>query len=108
VSDNSSDYEARGIHPTTFACVLTDDRKKAERYAFALLAAGVEVRVARDEDGKRWHVAVRGGLSKSPLAWVIAIRGGEVDEDMVVTCHPKVTGQHPQTRRPAKRAKRAA
>jgi hypothetical protein len=105
VSDNiSADYLARGIHPTTFACVLTEDRKKAESYAFALLAAGQEVRVARDEDGKRWHIAVRGGLSRSPLAWVIAVRGGEVQEDMVTTCHPKVTGQHPQTRRAARKS----
>ena len=86
------DYEALGIFPDTWACVSMGDKRNAKEYLFALAASGVPALVARDPDGKNWHVAVQGGLKSNPLAWVVSLRGEPYE---IVSCSD-VKGQHVQ------------
>jgi len=85
------DYEARGIFPDTFACICAGVREDMESYLFRLIAAGLEAKVAIAPDGL-WHVAIRGGLKSSPLAWLLTLRD---DIEKPVECHSTLSGQHP-------------
>jgi hypothetical protein len=88
------DYEAKGIFPDTWACIGVMSEADAQGYLFELMASAVDCRIARDPDGKRWHVAVQGGLADSPTAWLVGIRGRF--EDSIRTCTgPTEQGQHP-------------
>jgi len=93
---NPADYEALGIMRETWACIAVLDKREATRYLFALAASGVPALLSHDADGKRWHVAVRGGLAANPAAWVVSIRG---EADNVATCPGIAGSQHPQATR---------
>ena len=88
------DYAERGIFPDTFACIVQSfDQSDAEHYLFLLVSNGIEAKVAKDPRGDRWHVAIRGGLKSSPLAWLLTIRDDVGDGPKV--CHSEMSGQHP-------------
>lgn len=91
----ADDYEALGIFPDTWACIAVLERKEAEQYVFDLAASGVETQATKDPDGKRWHIAVKGGLKGCPVAWVVGLRNEPYNP---VAC-PPYEGQHPQTTR---------
>jgi|GEM_PF-4506302 len=88
-------YEELGIFPDTWTCVAVLDKKDAQRYAFDLAASFTPIRISRDPDGKRWHVAVQGGLPKNPAAALVGLRGGPIGS---VACTVS-EGQHPQVGR---------
>lgn len=91
-TDTTTDqYAALGIDYDTWACVAVMSKRDATDYLFRLASAGVPALVSRDADGKRWHVAVQGGLKASPMAWLVSIR-----EEPAPTCPVGATGQHPQ------------
>jgi len=88
------DYEAKGIFPDTFTCIVQSfDQADAEHYLFLLVSNGIEARVAKDPRNDRWHIAIRGGLKASPLAWLLTIRDDVGDGPPV--CRSELTGQHP-------------
>jgi hypothetical protein len=89
------DYEALGIFPDTWTCIATGTKQDTMKYLFWLAASGVECHVTKDPDGKRWHLAVKGGLKHNPIAWIVNIRGEAYEP---VTCVDK-PGQHPQVER---------
>jgi hypothetical protein len=89
-------YEALGIHAETWACVAILTKQEASTLLFALAASGVPALLSKDADGKRWHIAVQGGLATNPLAYVVSLRGLPYD---IITCPVGSTGQHPQARR---------
>jgi len=95
----ADDYKARGIFPDTFACIVQSaDQADLEHYLFSLISNGVEARVARDPDGTRWHLAIRGGLQASPLAWLLTLRDDVGDGPAV--CRSTLSGQHPMVTDP--------
>ena len=87
----SPDYVALGIKPSTWACIAVMSRRDARDYAIRLAEAGVPALLAADPDGKRWHVAIQGGLAASPTAWLVSVRPD--DEDRV--CSGIAGSQHP-------------
>lgn len=89
------DYEVLGIFPDTWTCVAMLSKRNAQTYVWALAQYGVACRLSKDADGKRWHVAVQGGLAASPAAWIATIRP---DTDVPV-CAAIAKGQHPQAQR---------
>jgi hypothetical protein len=94
---NPADYEALGILRETWACIAALDKRDATRYLFDLAASGVPALLSRDADGKRWHVAVRGGMAANPAAWVASFRGSDLTN--IPTCPDTAVvrgGQHPQ------------
>jgi len=90
-STPSPEYVALGITPETWTCVATFSKRDAADYLWRLAAAGVPALIARDADGKRWHVAIVGGLAASPTAWLCSIR----PMDDIPTCTGTGGGQHP-------------
>ena len=87
------DYEAIGIFPDTWACICRMNEEDAKGYLFELMASGIECRLARGTEG-RWHIAIKGGLADSPMAWLAGIRGRF--DDQIPTCtSTSTTGQHP-------------
>ena len=89
--DINPEYEALGIHPDTMTCVAIVPKRQAQTGVWALATQGIECSVALDPDGKRWHVAVRGGLGYNPAAYFATIRGEERRR-----CASTAHGQHPQ------------
>lgn len=95
---NAATYAARGIGPETWTCVAIGmSQRDARDYLWRLAGAGLPALVSKDEDGKGWHVAVRGGLPANPLAWLLTIRE---DAAAIPTCHPTVSGQHVSAHEP--------
>jgi hypothetical protein len=92
-TDIDEQYAALGIEADTWACVAIMSKRDAADYLFRLAAAGVPALLSRDADGKRWHIAIRGGLKASPMAWLVSIRA---DDTYTPTCADDATGQHPQ------------
>ena len=88
------EYLERGITPDTWTCVSVGDIKDAKTYVWDLAVSGIPALVSQDADGKRWHVAVQGGLKNNPLAWLVSIRGS--DDDRIAHCPSFASGQHPQ------------
>lgn len=89
-------YEALGIHADTWTCVAVLSKPDAQRYGFDLAASLTPIRITLDPDGKRWHVAVQGGLPKNPLAMIVNLRGVPWEP---VSCTVGNDGQHPQAER---------
>ena len=87
------DYEALGIFPTTPACVFVGSKADAKRYVWALALYGVQCSVSLDADGKRYHVAVPGGLASQPAAWLATLRP---EPTSIPQCSAEAQGQHPQ------------
>lgn len=87
------DYEALGIFPDTWACISVGEKRDAKEFVFRLAASGVPALASMDADGKRWHVAVQGGLKSNPLVWVVSVRGEPYG---ITTCAKHGLGQHPQ------------
>jgi hypothetical protein len=88
----SPTYEELGIYPDTWACIAVGMSKRdAADYLWRLALAGVPAVLALDADGKRWHVAIAGGLKASPKAWLLSIRP---DDDPPVKCPADARGQH--------------
>lgn len=92
VNKKQDEYEALGIFPDTWACIANLPKRDAMKYAFMVAASGCPVRIAKDPDGKRWHVAVQGGLKSNPVAWIVGVRGDPFEP---VTCID-LSAQHPQ------------
>ena len=88
------EYVALGITPATWSCISVMSKRDAADYLWRLAAAGVPALVSRDKDGKRWHVAIRGGLAASPTAWLCSIR----PMDDIPTCTGMAGSQHPLTK----------
>ena len=88
----SPDYVALGITPETWTCIAQMSRRDARDYLIRLAEARVPAILSRDPDGKRWHVAIRGGLAACPTAWLCSIR----PSDHVAIC-AGTGGQHPVT-----------
>ncbi|HZL95985.1 MAG TPA: hypothetical protein VFB99_20175 [Vicinamibacterales bacterium] len=87
-------YETLGIRPDVWTCVATAmDEADAKDYVFALTVENIPAKVARDTDGKRFHVAIQGGLIDHPAALFITFRGGPISE--MATCTSTRNGQHP-------------
>lgn len=93
MATESPTYEELGIFPETWACVAVMSKADATRYLFCLAASGVPALVSRDADGKRWHVAVQGGLKNNPLAWIVSVRG---EPYTTTECPLNTGGQHPR------------
>lgn len=89
----SPEYVALGITPATWTCVAVFSVRDAKDYLWRLAGAGVPALASKDPDGKRWHIAIRGGLAASPTAWLCSIR--PMDDE--ATCIGK-GGQHPLTK----------
>ena len=94
----TAEYAALGITEDTWACIAALNKAEAGRYLFAVAGSGVPVRLSRDADGKRWHVAVKGGLLYCPAAFIASLRGEPTDP---ATCSAgsAEAGQHPQATR---------
>jgi len=86
------EYEALGITLQTWACVSILSKRDARDYLWRLASIGVPAVISRDADGKRWHVAIAGGLAASPAAWFACIRPPEDSE--IVQCPAESSGQH--------------
>jgi hypothetical protein len=96
VSDD--DYEARGIFPDTWTCVSVGTKVDAKNLLFDLALSGVPALASRDADGKRWHIAVQGGMKGSPMTYVVAIRSAPY---RIAECVGAADGgQHPRTPNP--------
>jgi hypothetical protein len=82
-----------------WVCVAVLPKRDAASYALALAGTGVPCIAARDADGKRWHIAVRGGTTASPGAWIAGLRGEAFDP---WTCQGDAATSHEQSPRPVK------
>ena len=84
-----------------WVCVAVLSKRDAGVYALSLIGSGVPCIAARDADGKRWHIAVRGGIQASPTTWIVSLRGEAFDP---WTCAGDAAETHEQTPRPEKAA----
>lgn len=91
-----AEYEALGIFEDTWTCVGVMERRDAQSYVWSLAVDGIPAKVSRDPDGKRWHVAIQGGLRVNPAAVFITFKGSAIREPLVCTAS---AGQHPQVER---------
>ena len=91
-----AEYEALGIFEDTWTCVAVMDLSDAKAYLWSLAKDGIPAKVSHDPDGKRWHVAIQGGLRKNPAAVFITYRGDAISEPPACTIS---RGQHPQAPR---------
>ena len=82
-----------------WVCVAVLSKREAGVYALALIGSGVLCIAARDADGKRWHIAVRGGIQASPAAWIVGLRGEAFDPWV---CEGDADTSHEQSPRPVK------
>ena len=96
---NTQDYEALGITRDTWACISVGEKRDVSRLLFDLAASGVPALLSKDAGGKLWHLAVKGGLAASPMAYVVSIRQEPQD---VAVCPVNAAGQHPQAGRSGK------
>ena len=90
MSSNLAQYTERGIERDPMACIAIMPKREAKDFVWILATNGIEAQAARDPDGKRWHVAVRGAFAYNPASYFASIRGEEVR-----TCTSTLDGQHP-------------
>ena len=86
------EYLALGITARTWACISVMSKRDARDYLWRLASIGVPAVISRDADGKRWHIAIAGGLAASPAAWLASIR--PPDDREIVACPKDAHGQH--------------
>ena len=84
------DYEALGIFEDTWTCVAIMPLRDAKEYTWALARVGVPCKAYRDPDGKRFHVAVQGGLKHNPASVFVTF-----GYQHVRTCTAASPMQHP-------------
>jgi len=95
-TETEQSYEELGIFDDTWACVAIMSKRDAKEYTWLLAQSDIPAKVSRDPDGKRWHVAIQGGLRKSPAAVFITYRRGPITEPPTCTASDM---QHPQVAR---------
>lgn len=86
-----NEWDALGITPETFACMAVFDENDAREFVWRLAQEHVECRVAIDPDtvgSKRpkWHIAVRGGLRYSTIAWIATLQ--PIRDSDILRCVP--------------------
>ena len=85
--------EAAGATPDVWICIFTGDKRDVSTFLFSVAASGVPALLSKDADGKRWHIAVKGGLAANPAAYIASVRG--VPDD-VPACPAGAGSGHPQ------------
>jgi hypothetical protein len=88
-----------GAPELPWVCIAVLPKRDAGVFALSLIGSGAPCIAARDADGERWHIAVRGGLAGSPTAWIVALRGEAFDP---WTCAGDAAEPHEQTPCPVK------
>lgn len=72
-------------------CIAVMPKADAKRFIVALAMSGIPVTADLDADGKRLHVSVPTWQAKSPIIWLITIRG---EADRPATCMGDAATQH--------------
>jgi hypothetical protein len=95
MDDVTAKYKELGIDENTWACIAVETLVDAKSFLFQLALEGEPALVAQDADNpKVYHIAVRGGLLKSPRAWLVGLRGA--DKPYQQCRFPTPKAQHPQ------------